>query len=183
MNQDMMTERTPDPAQEALDRLLLAHQAYFDVERDHDFCGRRFDGYAEFHSSASKYVLVKRAKLWEANSHEYMFFVLMEHLDEPKLQELVGFMTNEALEKVKLDRDHMSSYLTLVIIVDSMDEGIERVVRRTRFRKSFLLGFKGWADLRLCVIDLASESVVTNVMGKELAQTLSDNAFGCVSAR
>ena len=44
---------------EVVDRLLAAHEAWFDVERDHRFAGRVFSGYAEFHSSASQYVLVK----------------------------------------------------------------------------------------------------------------------------
>lgn len=168
-------------AGDVLERLLLAHQAYFDVERDHEFAGRRFDGYAEFHSSASKYVLVKRAKLWEANSHEYMFFTIARHLDAQTLEELVGFMTSEALGKVALERDHMSSFLTLVIIAETMDEELAATVRKTRFRKNFLFGFKGWADLRLCVIDLAGDRVVANGMGKDLVATLEANAFTSVA--
>lgn len=165
-------------AREVLERLLLAHQAYFDVERDHEFAGRRFDGYAEFHSSASKYVLVKRAKLWEANSHEYMFITIIEHLDALTLEELVDFMTSDALDKISLERDHMCSFLTLIIVAETMDEELAAAVRRTRFRKNFLFGFKGWADLRLCVIDLAGERVIANGMGKELVPTLEANAFG-----
>ena len=90
-------------AHEALDRLLLAHEGYFDVERDHAFAGRTFDGYAEFHSSTSQYVLVKRAKLWEAHSHEYLFFTLADHLDEAAYDDLVAFMKDEALAKVTLE--------------------------------------------------------------------------------
>ena len=59
---------------EVIERLLAAHEAWFDVDRDHRFAGRTFPGYAEFHSCASQYVLVKRAKLWEAASHEHLFF-------------------------------------------------------------------------------------------------------------
>lgn len=164
-------------AQDVLDRLLLAHQAYFDVERDHAFGGRVFDGYAELHSSASKYVLVKRAKLWETSSHEYMFFVLANVLDRQTLEDLIGFMTTDALEKVRLEPDHMNSFLTLVIIAESLDEGIERMVSKTRFRKNFTFGLKGWADLRLCVVDLSERRIITNAMGKDIAKTLEANAF------
>ena len=59
---------------EVIERLLAAHEAWFDVDRDHRFAGRTFPGYAEFHSCASQYVLAKRAKLWEAASHEHLFF-------------------------------------------------------------------------------------------------------------
>ena len=164
-------------AQEVLERLLLAHEGYFDVERDHAFGGRTFEGYAEFHSSTSQYVLVKRAKLWEANSHEYLFFTLVDHLDEATLDGLVTFMKTEGLSKVVLGPDHMSSALSLVIIADTVDPCIAGRVRKTRFRKNFQLGLKGWADLRLCVISLSDEAVHANAMGKEMTPTLAANAF------
>lgn len=175
-----MTEHQPsdNSGQAILDRLLLAHEAYFDIERDHAFAGRIFPGYAELHSSSSQYVLVKRAKLWETSSHEYMFFTLTKHLDARELDELVGFMTNEALEKVVLDKDHMNSYLTLVVVAESIDEGIGGLVKKTRFRKNFSFGLKGWVDLRLCVIDLERGTIYANAPGKEIVPTLEANAFG-----
>lgn len=167
-------------ANEVLDRLLRAHEGYFDVERDHEHANRSFPGYAEFHSTSSQYVLSKRAKLWEANSHEYIFFALVELLDEATYDDLVGFMTGSALDKVTLEDNHMSSYLTLVVIADAMDSGLERVVRKTSFRKSFMLGLKGWADLRVCVIDLAARTVLSNARGRDMVPTLEANAFGIV---
>lgn len=164
-------------AHEALDRLLLAHEGYFDVERDHAFAGRTFDGYAEFHSSTSQYVLVKRAKLWEAHSHEYLFFTLVGHLDEAAYDDLVAFMKGEALAKVTLEPDHMSSFLSLVIIADSADGHIARRVRKTRFRKNFCLGLRGWADLRICVACLDEGAVYANAMGADLASTVKANAL------
>ena len=171
-------DATSTRAREVLDRLLDAHEAYFDVERGHAYAGRTFEGYAELHSSASQYVLVKRAKLWETSSHEYLFFTLVKHLDAAIFNELIAFMEHEALGKVTLEPNHMNSFLSLVIIADTMDAALARVVRKTRFRKNFQLGLKGWADLRVCVISLADETVYANAMGKEMASTLEANAFG-----
>lgn len=165
-------------AHEVLERLLLAHEGYFDVERDHAFCGRTFEGYAEFHASTSRYVLSKRAKLWEANSHEYLFFTLVGHLDASVYDELVGFMKTDALAKVTLGPDHMNSFLSLVIIADGVDPRVAGLVRGTRYRKNFQLGLKGWADLRVCVISLADGEVLANGMGRQMADTLAANAFG-----
>lgn len=67
-----MDAAASERAHVALERLLAAHEACFDVEHDYSFAGRDFAGYAELHSSASQYVLVKRAKLWETTSHEYL---------------------------------------------------------------------------------------------------------------
>lgn len=161
-----------------LKRLLAAHETWFDVSRDHVFGGRTFPGYAEFHSSAEKYVLVKRAKLWEVNAHEYLFFVTADRLTAQCLEDEVAFMTTKALDKVQPNPEHMTSYLSLVAIADAVDDDARRAVKKTRFRKNFKLGLQGWADLRLAVVDLSTSSIITNAMGKELRASLEANAFG-----
>ena len=157
---------------EVIERLLAAHEAWFDVERDHDFAGRTFPGYAEFHSSVSRYVLVKRAKLWEAASHEHLFFWGTPRLTTGELDDLVGCVTG-----VRPAPDHMTTYLSLAIVADAVDDLAWERVRRTRFRKNFALGWRGWADLRLAVADLSRGRVTTNSQGKPLGETLQANAF------
>lgn len=174
-----------DAKRDILERLLAAHAAWFDVSRDHSFAGRTFPGYAEFHSSAEKYVLTKRAKLWGASAHEYLFFTMTSSLSKAALDDLVAFMTTAALDKVKPDPEHMTSYLSLVIIADDADEDALRAARKAKFRKNFKLGLEGWADLRVAVVDVHNANVVTNAMGKELRATLEANAFpeGAASAK
>ena len=162
---------------EVIERLLAAHEAWFDVERDHDFAGRTFPGYAEFHSSVSQYVLVKRAKLWEAASHEHLFFWGTPRLTTGELDDLVGCVTGEGLSLVRPAPDHMTTYLSLAIVADAVDDLAWERVRRTRFRKNFALGWRGWADLRLAVADLSRGRVTTNSQGKSLGETLQANAF------
>lgn len=163
---------------DVLNRLLVAHEAWYDVYRDFEFAGRTFPGYAEFHTMGEQYVLVKRAKLWGVSSHEYIFFVEADNLDESSLGELVSFMKTKAIEKVDPSvPDHMQSFLSLVIIADSADEETLKTVRKIRFRKNFKLGINGWADLRLAVVNLESMKVVTNAMGKDMKGALEANLF------
>lgn len=178
---------------EVIERLLAAHEAWFDVDRDHRFAGRTFPGYAEFHSCASQYVLVKRAKLWEAASHEHLFFWDTPRLTAAELDDLIGCVTGEGLSLVQPAPDHMTTYLSLAIVADAVDDLAWERVRRTRFRKNFALGWRGWADLRLAVADLSRGRVTTNSQGKPLGKTLQANAFiddgaavcaaGCSGAR
>lgn len=160
-----------------LERLLLAHEAWFDVERNYEFEGWIFSGFAAFHSEAEQYVLAKRAKLWGVNVHEYMFFALEDYLTLSKLEAYKAFMTSKALKKVQINDEHMTSYLSLVVVADALDPQVASAVKKTRFRKNFSFGFKGWADLRLAVVDLANQSIVTNGQGKALQKTLEANAF------
>ena len=102
-----------------LKRILAAHEQWFDVRRGYEYAGRIFPGYAEFHSYGEKYVLVKSAKLWEVDTHEYLFFVLADALDETQVRDLVSFMEHDGLKKVVPKPNHMSSAISLVIVADS----------------------------------------------------------------
>ena len=159
--------------QQVLTKVLQAHEAYFDVEEGHEFAGRAFPGYAEFHAHAQQHVLVKRAKLWEADTHQYVFFDTMGRLDASELSQQVHFMQTEALRKVDPVPNHMTSDVGLVIIADEVDDEAAKQIARTHFRKNYKLGLRGWSDLKLAAIDLASGRVFTNRAGRTMAPVLA----------
>ena len=156
-----------------LERLLEAHEAYFDVERDAEFAGRRFDGIAEFHSHGESYVLVKRAKMWEVDNHEYIFFLTVDTLDDETADELVAFVTDKGFDKVDPAPNHMSSAVSLVVVAETVTDGAARLVKRSRHRESYRLGLRGWADLRVCALDVSAQRVHTNAAGKVMRSTLA----------
>lgn len=167
--------RAKDDKHLVLKRILAAHEQWFDVRRGYEYAGRTFPGYAEFHSCGEKYVLVKSAKLWEVDTHEYLFFVLADALDETQVRDLVSFMEHDGLKKVVPKPNHMSSAISLVIVADSCTQEAAKAVRKTRFRKNFALGIRGWADLRVAAADLSANRVITNAAGKQLKTTLEAN--------
>ena len=162
---------------ELLGKILRAHRHFFDVEEGHAFAGHVFPGYAEYHAHSEQYVLSKRAKIWEADAHQYLFFESVERLDLALLESLVGFMRQKAIAKVNPMPNHMSSDLCLVVVADEVDEDAAGALKRVRFRKNYKLGLQGWTDLKLAAIDLAGKRVVTNGAGREMRQTLEANAW------
>ena len=162
--------------QELLERLLAAHEGYFDVEDTFELAGQTFQGRAQFHSESMQYVLSKKAKIWGANIHEHVLFRSLEHLDASTLKELIAFMKTEALSLVELNSEHMTTFLSLVIIAESADTNAKELVRKTKFTE-LQLWLKGWTDLRLALIDLSDSSITTNPQGKELINTLEANLF------
>ncbi len=161
-----------------LERLLVAHRSHYDISRDHSFAGRTFPGYGEFHSYGEKYVLSKRAKLWEVNSHDYLFIDIADSFNKEAAQGAIHFMTEQAITKVNAGPNHMSSGLTLVVIANSASDEAHALFRKTRFRKNFLFSIHGWTDLRLALIDLSrppSDQVTVNAAGKSLRDMLVGN--------
>lgn len=164
-------------ARQVLKRLLAAHEAYFDVQQNYTWHDRTFDGYAFFKEEAQGYVLSKKAKLWGAEVYEHIFFLCVEHLTEDLLADTIQFIQTNGPDKVEKSPDHMTTYLSLVVIAESADENAARMTKKTHFRKNFLFGLRGWCDLRVAVIDLSNHVIFTNTRGKEMAKTLSDCAF------
>lgn len=160
---------------DVLERLVAAHGSFYDIRRDCPFEGRIFPAIAEFHTYGEQYVLVKRAKLWEVNSHDFMFFESLEALDEELLRAEIEFMTTKGLRKVDAGPNHMSSALSLVIIADECTDEALRIAKKTRFRKNHRLGLRGWTDLRLAVVDLSRNTVTTNAAGTKLTSVLEGN--------
>lgn len=162
-----------------LERLLAAHGAWFDVSRDVSVAGRAFRALAQFHSFGEQYVLVKRMKLWEAEEHEYMLFDVRDRIDAEAARSYVEFMKNEALELVKPEPNHMSSFRTLVVIVNSASDEACTLFRKTSHRKNFMWGIRGWSDVRLALIDLSKPQgsrVVCNGAAKRIRKSLEANA-------
>ncbi len=162
-----------------LERLLAAHGAWFDVSRDVSVAGRAFRALAQFHSFGEQYVLVKRVKLWEAEEHEYMLFDVRDHIDAEAARSYVEFMKNEALELVKPEPNHMSSFRTLVVIANSASDEACALFRKTSHRKNFMWGIRGWSDVRLALIDLSKPQgsrVVCNGAAKRIRKSLEANA-------
>lgn len=162
-----------------LERLLAAHGAWFDVSRDVTVAGRSFRAFAQFHSFGEQYVLVKRVKLWEAEEHEYMLFDVRDHIDAEAARSYVEFMKNEALELVKPEPNHMSSFRTLVVIANSASDEARSLFRKTSHRKNFMWGIRGWSDVRLALIDLSKPQgsrVVCNGAAKRIRKSLEANA-------
>lgn len=162
-----------------LERLLAAHGAWFDVSRDVSVAGRAFRALAQFHSFGEQYVLVKRVKLWEAEEHEYMLFDVRDRIDTEAARSYVEFMKNEALELVKPEPNHMSSFRTLVVIVNSASDEACTLFRKTSHRKNFMWGIRGWSDVRLALIDLSKPQgsrVVCNGAAKRIRKLLEANA-------
>ena len=73
-------------SQLALDRLKRAYAAYYDIEDIED--GTPLKALCAYHMRDSQYVLVKKAELWAAENHEYLYLCAVDHLDEGAVDQI-----------------------------------------------------------------------------------------------
>lgn len=155
-------------------QLLLAFSHHYDTQQNYHFAGETFAGYGEFHSRGEKYVLVKKAQIWAAEAHDYLFIQYLPCLTAQMLQAKIALLQTQGIQKIQPHSEHMQSSLTLIVLTDLADDEALSLCRKTKFRKSFRLGWYGWANLRLAVVDKSKKTVVTNRAGKDLSRFLTD---------
>lgn len=158
---------------EALEKLLPAYMRYYDVVRD---AVSPFAATAEFHSHGEKYILIRQAKLWDMDSHEYVYFATEDTLDETRLQTLIEAAWGDAMPRVEPSSIHRNSDVTLVLITPKLDDTVRKAIRRANRSVSYRHGFQGWSNLRIGAIELLDGRITCNRHGDDLKK-LFGNIF------
>ena len=166
---------TTEEKQSKLDTLLGAYTNCFDIQRDVVAGDVNFTALAQYHSRSGKYILVKSAKIWSIEMNEYIYFALVDHLDANRLNSLYKAARDGGLALIKPHGEHMCSYVSLVILADSIDADAAKTLHKIRFRKSFWLALHGWMEFRIAAIDLSAGQVFANPAGKDVRVTLERN--------
>lgn len=152
--------------EEALEKLLRSYETYYNVVREPE--DSRFAARAEFHSHGEKYVLVRRAKIWEEDSHEYVYFASAEHLTEALVAELAEACWRDGLARVAPAPNHRNSDITLQIVARTADPEARRAVRKLRRSKNYQMGLQGWSSLRAVAYELSDGGLSCNRQGRDL---------------
>ena len=150
--------------QEAVDRLCDVYAGSYDVTR----CEENEHALAatmDFYATAEKYVLSKKAKLWQANSFEYVYLFNVPHL------------TKEIYERCEKLAYEQGTYITALFVCDSCDEDARKALKRCKLYKSFKLSYWGWMDFHTGLVVLPEEKISTNASGHSAAQVFERGLF------
>lgn len=152
--------------------LLQSYSAYFDIDKNVKIHDVTYAAVAEFHSRSERYVLVKKAKLWAAETNEYVYFFRTETLDDSLLQLLIRNVTDATLKKIRPHNEHMCTHMSLFVLAERIDSSAASKIQQIKYRKNFLFSLHGWTSLRIAAVDIANQSIVTNTDGKEIKRRL-----------
>lgn len=162
--------------QEAIDRLCDVYAGSFDVTR-HEEDRAPLMATMDFYVHNSKYVLSKKAKLWEANSFEYVYLFSVPHLTKEIYEQCEKLAHEEGMARIQPGPSHMYTYISAIFLCDSCDEDARRALKRCRLYKSFRMSYWGWMDFHTALAVLPEEKVSTNPSGHSAAQVLNRALF------
>ena len=156
--------------------LLAQYEGYFDIQRPHMFGGSEILAYGRFMRRTARYMLSKQAQLYATEAFEHVFFVYVPKLDEAAfLREKERILTAEQ-HYVQTNSEHMYSYITLILLCESIEEPVQHLIRRLHFTKNYRFGIQGYSTVRLAAVNLGEQSFVLNGQAKEL-KTVLQRAF------
>ena len=162
--------------EDAVQRLCEIYQNDFDVRRceEHE---QPLAAQMDFYAESSKYVLSKKAKLWEANSFEYVYLFSVPHLTKEIYNACEKKAYEEGMARINPGPNHMYTYITALFVCDSCDEEARKALKRCKLYKSFRMSYWGWMDFHTAVAVLPEEKVSSNASGHSAAQVFHKGLF------
>lgn len=159
--------------EEMLERLIAAYSNYFDIERYGE--GRLpLAASCHFHVRSAKYVLLKRAELWSAESNEHVYIFTVPELTAEVYHACENIAYEEGMKLIHPDRNHMYTYITAVFLCDTCTEEAKKCVRRCRIYKSFHFSLYGWMDFHTVLLQQGANKFVTNPSGRDNAKLMKN---------
>ena len=106
--------------EEALDKLCHSYSGYFDVVRHEEPKGYLV-AEAGLHIHSEKYVLVKAAKLWEADNNEYVYIFSVPVLTKEIFEQCREQARADGMQRIEPGPNHMCSYITAIFLCDTCE--------------------------------------------------------------
>ena len=165
-------DMTPE---QILDKMLKAYSHQYDIAYDVQVEDVVYPAMAIYYLRDENYVISKKSVISAVENHEYVYFLLTEHLDVETLQRHIEVTKADGLGRIKPSREHMSSLVTLVIVADTIDEEAEELIKKTRFHKNYRLALHGWMEYHIAAMEISTNSFLSNPAGKKAKKALEQN--------
>lgn len=158
---------------EALERILRSYAPFYDIERIEDAEGPLV-AKAAFHEHGTGYLLVKKAELYSADRHEYVWIFSLPHLTEADFHKYVDQVVTEGMPLVDPKPGHMSTNLVALFVCEDADEEALTAAKKSRIRKSFQFSLRGWMEVQTVITEMRRASVTENLYAGNTAKFLKN---------
>ena len=117
--------------EDAVERLCDVYGGSFDITRCEE-AELPLAAKMDFYVHNSKYVLSKKAKLWEANSFEYVYLFTVPHLTREIYEQCERLAYEQGRARIRPGPNHMYTYISAIFLCDSCDPEARKALKRCR---------------------------------------------------
>jgi hypothetical protein len=160
----------PDKLDEYLNELEERYKYYFDVERNKEISGVSVNIFAQSSTEHFRQVLTEKIKIDQYYTKEYAIVNTIKGFgDKNEIEKFSKYLVSLIDKMLIPSQEIMSTIFNGVLISTSgFSEEAINFAERFKFSKSFLLGLKGWCDIRFILIDLKGQKLYSNKKGEEV---------------
>lgn len=165
-----------------LDQLLRKYSGTFDIYQPYVIHGKEYPAYGYFFSHIEKYILVREANMWSADSYEHILFIETENVDQALIDEAYSIV-KDYMEPVLVRKGedvpaegHMYSYMTISLISEQpLSKEMQKALRRFKYEKSYKFNIRGFSQAHIICATMEDKKVYTNYVGRKSAKLFQDN--------
>ncbi|MBV0902178.1 hypothetical protein [Haloarcula salina] len=134
----------------------------YDLERDHDAGGERFDLYGRLTIESQKQVLHQSLNWANYETVEHLFARRVDGVSEADLDALVDLGHDLAEERIDADEEHHGTEFTFVLVAPRIPESVREFVSGFRDRTLLKYGYYGAYEVNLVVVAPDREDAVAS---------------------
>lgn len=161
--------------EQRLNKLLDAYSHLYDIDRDVCVEDTVYPAMATYYLRDENYLISRQHVLSAVEQHEYLYFLLADHLCADDLQAHIDRTKAAGLALVHPHKEHMFSNVGLVVLANTIAPEAKKLIKRTHFRKNYLLSLHGWTEYQLAAMETSTNCFFSNPAGKEVRKNLESN--------
>jgi S-adenosylmethionine/arginine decarboxylase-like enzyme len=158
-----------------LNVLLEAYSHHYNINGETQTEFGTYPATADFFVRDENYAFSKKAVISAFEQYEYAYFYTAEHLDEEGARTLLDNTLKAGMARIRPHKEHKYSYVTLVILADTITPEAKKLIQKTRFQKNFRLSLHGWMEYHIAALECSTQSFLSNPGGKGARKNLEQN--------
>jgi len=152
-----------------MENLITKYYKNFNISKNINLCDKKISLYAEYKGIGARTFITQKDVIDKYEFNEYCIVNVYNSILMEDVIEYTEYLKTVINDLVKPHREHKSSTITGVIVCDtSVDKNTEDFIKKFKFTKPYKLYFHGWSDIRLLLVDLSNNLVISNKQGKSV---------------
>ncbi|NEZ47534.1 hypothetical protein FDF74_10055 [Clostridium niameyense] len=154
-------------SQKYMERLINSYKTYFKVQRNISILANKLDVFATCNLVNVRTMLTENDIIDSFETNEYCFVKEVNEISEDFLDGFTKMLIKAESKYVSPHKDHKSSYITGIILSNTpVNFKIKKFIKKFKYCKAYKFYWYGWCDIRLILVDLTNEEIITNKAAK-----------------
>lgn len=145
------------------------YEKYFTIEKNIKILDLPIDIYARYSDVGGRTLLTQKDVIDRFEVNELCFTKSFDEIKVNDVNDFINFLKLTTEKLVNPTRDHKCTTITGVIVSGkSVSDDVIKIISKFKYTKSYLFYLHGWSDIRLVLIDLQANRIITNKEGKKV---------------